>query len=85
MARKALKISLDAGDFYLKVVDEDTWGAFRSAESATPEFTFAAPEDATPGELEAEADCFLLSQEDDAPADEYEDEDEDNYSYNTNW
>ena len=84
MARKALKVTLDSGDFYLKVVSPGNWGAFSSPDNEVPEFEFEAPEDATTGELEAEIDYFLMNN---APEtdDAFEDEEEDNYAYNDRW
>lgn len=82
MARKPLKISVDTGDFYLKVTSAGTWGAFSAPADTVPEFEFKAPEDATAGELEGEIDYYLLNN---TPDLEEVEEDEPDYAYNDRW
>ncbi len=73
----SLKIVLDEGTFYLKTVDDGTWGAFVEEDfSDTPVYVFSAPEDATRGELEAELECIVMQDENlgSSEDDDYEDE-----------
>lgn len=63
MARKAMKVTTDAGNTYtVKVVDEmDTmWGAFLAGET-TPTHSFVAPLDATKEEISSELDFIELT------------------------
>lgn len=84
MARKALKVTIDDTDFYLKVVSPGQWGAFHSPEDEYAAYEFAAPEDATVGELESELDYLIMETADENGTDDsYEDEDE--YAYSDRW
>lgn len=77
----SLKIVLDEGTFYLKTVDDNTWGAFVEEDfSDTPVYVFSAPEDATKGELEAELECIVMQDDSLNSSDEDDFEDDNDYA-----
>lgn len=67
---KALKVVTDSGSTYtVKPLDDDMWGAYLAGEKEAT-YVFAAPADASTGELTGELDYLEMTAEDTTSSDD---------------